>query len=295
MNNLDLEVLNNFLTVVSCGSISAASRRLMIAQPALSRQMQKLEAEMGCRLFERGRRIILTDAGKELKSNAESLRLMEQTLRENMQRFSSQSSKPLRIAMTPHNSLVFLERVISPFLKKYPDVRFELYEKNTLEVLPLLREGEVELAIVNSLNTDEFKVHYSIMDPLVAAWHRELEVSIPKRRLCIKDLNGLPLGLIRAMQDTVSQYCIAQGFVPSIVSTSTQLTTNLVMAKKKRAVAVVPFSSVKDLPELDYAFFDEPYMVFPTNVVSRISPLGSVASDFLDFFKAETASFPFNK
>ncbi|MBQ1263369.1 MAG: LysR family transcriptional regulator, partial [Oscillospiraceae bacterium] len=271
MNNLDLEVLNNFLTIVSCGSISAAARRLMIAQPALSRQMQRLEAEMGCKLFERGRRIILTDAGKELKSNAESLRLMEQNLRENMQRFSSQSSKPLRIAMTPHNSLVFFERVISPFLKKYPDVRFELYEKNTLELLPLLREGEVELAIVNALNTDEFKVHYSLNDPLVAAWHRELKVNIPNRALCIKDLNGLPLGLIRAMQNTVSQYCIAQGFVPSIVSTSTQLTTNLVMAKKKRAVVIVPFSSVKNLPELNYAFFDEPYMSFPTNVVSRIS------------------------
>lgn len=294
MNNLDLEVLNNFLTVVSCGSISAASRKLMIAQPALSRQMQKLELEMGCKLFERGRKIVLTDAGKELKSNAESLRLMEQNLRDNMQRFALQSNRPLRLALTPHNTWMFLERVISPFMEKYPEIRFELYEKSTIEILPLIKDGESELAIVNALNTDEFKVHYSISDPLVAAWHHDLKVDIPKRNLCIKDLKDLPLGVIRAMQDTVSQHCIAQGFVPNIVSTSSQLSTNLLMAKKEKAVAIVPYSSVKDLTELNHAFFDEPFMTFPTNIISRMSPLSTAATDFLEFFKKETASFPFD-
>lgn len=294
MNTLDLEVLSNFLTVVSCGSISAAARKLMVAQPAISRQMQKLEAEMGCKLFERGRRIVLTDADKALKADAENLQLMAQKLRENMQNFSCRKDLPLRIALTPHNTSVFLDKVISPFLQKYPDMRFEMYEKNTQEILPLIKQGEVELAIVNSVYTDEYKVHYCIRDPLVAAWHPELKVyPFSKESLCINDLNSLPLSIIRAMQEDLNGHCISQGFVPNIISISSQLSTALVMAKSKKAVAIVPYSSVKD-SGLSYAFFSEDFMAFPTNVLSRFTPLGSAAASFLEFFRQETAVFPFD-
>ncbi len=292
MPPLDLEVLYNFLTVISCGSISAASRKLMLAQPALSRQMQKLEAEMGCKLFERGRKIILTDAGKALKKNAESLRIAEQNLRANMQKFSNQRDTRLRLAITPHNASVFLDKVISPFLQKYPDMHFEMYEKNTLEILPLVKEGEVEIAIVNSLNTDEFKVHYSVSDPLVAVWHPEFNVNRSSEVFCIKDLKGLPLGVIRALQGKISDYCGAQGFAPDIVSLSSQLSTSLVMAKKKKAVVIVPSSSVAGNPELKYACFSEPFMVFPTNVISRTPDLSAAAVNFIEFFKQETKGFP---
>ena len=59
------EDLYYFLTVAAEGSVSAASRRLLIAQPALSKRMQALERELGCVLFIRGsRRISLTEAGE---------------------------------------------------------------------------------------------------------------------------------------------------------------------------------------------------------------------------------------
>ena len=66
------EDLYYFLTVAAEGSVSAASRRLHIAQPALSKRMQALERELGCVLFIRGsRRISLTEAGEALRGRAE--------------------------------------------------------------------------------------------------------------------------------------------------------------------------------------------------------------------------------
>ena len=66
---MHFEILYHFLTVAQQGSISAAARKLHIAQPALSKQMQQLEEALGCTLLIRGsRRIRLTEAGKALCS-----------------------------------------------------------------------------------------------------------------------------------------------------------------------------------------------------------------------------------
>ena len=62
---MDLKQLRYFAAVAEEGSITAAARRLYLSQPPLSMQLQALEREVGCSLFERGRRhITLTDAGR---------------------------------------------------------------------------------------------------------------------------------------------------------------------------------------------------------------------------------------
>ncbi|WP_455138867.1 LysR family transcriptional regulator, partial [Thermophilibacter sp.] len=68
---MELRHLQYFLMVAREGTISGAASVLHVSQPALSRQMQELERELGCRLFERGsRRISLTEPGMGLGSRA---------------------------------------------------------------------------------------------------------------------------------------------------------------------------------------------------------------------------------
>ena len=78
---MDIHSLNLFLAIVRDKTISAAARSLNMTQPALSRQMQYLEEELGTKLFLRGRRhITLTEEGKFLQKRAgEILELMERT------------------------------------------------------------------------------------------------------------------------------------------------------------------------------------------------------------------------
>jgi len=64
---MDLRHLRTFLTVAEQGTVSKASLRLRIAQPALSRQIMELEEELGLRLFDRvRRRLVLTGEGEQL-------------------------------------------------------------------------------------------------------------------------------------------------------------------------------------------------------------------------------------
>ena len=70
---MNLSYYANYVTIVEEGSLTAASLKLRIAQPALSNQVKALEAAYGARLFYRGaRRLELTDAGRILYQKAKS-------------------------------------------------------------------------------------------------------------------------------------------------------------------------------------------------------------------------------
>ena len=81
---MELRVLRYFLTVAQAASISAAAEVLHVTQPTLSRQLMELEAELGTKLFARGRkkrRMALTEAGSRLRWQAEEiLALADKTL-----------------------------------------------------------------------------------------------------------------------------------------------------------------------------------------------------------------------
>ena len=78
---MDIKSLRYFLAVTEEGNITKAAKRLCIAQPPVSRQLQLLEEELGVVLFQRGkRRIQLTEEGYYLNRQAEEiLALMEKT------------------------------------------------------------------------------------------------------------------------------------------------------------------------------------------------------------------------
>ncbi|MBS6475071.1 MAG: LysR family transcriptional regulator [Clostridiales bacterium] len=83
------EILCSFLTVVQQGSISAAARKLHIAQPALCKQMQQLEEELSDTLLIReSRKIILTESGKTLCKRTELLKQLKNSLRSEMTELS---------------------------------------------------------------------------------------------------------------------------------------------------------------------------------------------------------------
>jgi DNA-binding transcriptional LysR family regulator len=69
---MTLQQLRYFLTAADKGSFSAAAESLLMAQPSLSDQIRRLEAELGVALFTRaGRRLALTEAGRMLRPHAE--------------------------------------------------------------------------------------------------------------------------------------------------------------------------------------------------------------------------------
>ncbi|MCA9676399.1 MAG: LysR family transcriptional regulator [Myxococcales bacterium] len=114
-----------FVEAAEAGSISEAARRTGIPLPTLSRQLRKLEDDLGMRLLERGPRgLALTPAGNQLVADAQpslaSLAQAEQRLHD-----ASGVAGRLRISMPPHFEPLW--QLFSAFGRRYPAVTFDVF------------------------------------------------------------------------------------------------------------------------------------------------------------------------
>ena len=99
---MNLQYYFNYVTIVEEGSLTAASRKLHIAQPALSNQIKAMEQKYGTRLFFRGaRRLELTDAGMILYQQAKRMCEIEQAAKNEIASGFSGQKGMLRFGVTP--------------------------------------------------------------------------------------------------------------------------------------------------------------------------------------------------
>src|SRR5262245_32497797 len=113
---MNLRHLRAFATIVDLGGLSRAATRLHLSQPALSRQIQALEADLGVPLFDRvGRRVQLTSQGEDLLQRVRRLLAEAESLGERARELQSGETGVLRVAATPQ----VIENLLAPFLIRY--------------------------------------------------------------------------------------------------------------------------------------------------------------------------------
>jgi DNA-binding transcriptional LysR family regulator len=117
MTELDLRLLQYFTVVARHGNVGRAAVELRVAQPSLSRQMQRLEAQVGARLLDRSARgSALTAAGKVLLSHAEELlRAAERAVAE-----ARATTEPDRLVVGHTGNLV-ITPVVRELRRRHPD------------------------------------------------------------------------------------------------------------------------------------------------------------------------------
>lgn len=145
---MDLRHLRSFVAIAEAESFSRAAARLHVTQPALSRQIRDLEAELGVRLFDRSsRRVRLTPAGDDVLRRSRDALIGIDALRERARSLGGGRVGILRVGATPQ----VLESVLAQFLTRYhhthPDIEVELVEHGALMILQLVEEGQVQIGI----------------------------------------------------------------------------------------------------------------------------------------------------
>jgi DNA-binding transcriptional LysR family regulator len=178
---MDLRHLRTFATVAEQGTVSKASLRLRIAQPALSRQIKELEQELCLRLFDRvRRRLVLTGEGEQLLGDCRTVLASVESFSERAQRLRRADSGILKVAATPQT----IEGVFSAFLHRYaerrPNVQIKLIEAVGPSLLDRLERGDVHLSIclMQTIRTDDHPFESYPLPPIefFAASHTSLEL-----------------------------------------------------------------------------------------------------------------------
>ena len=146
---MELRQLRTFVHVAELGSFSAAAERLHIAQPALSRQIQILEQELGVNLFRRhGRGAVLTEQGQLFLSRATLVLRELERAREELRGDEAILSGQVSFGMPPTVADVLSTPLIEHFSAAHPQVKLRVASGYSGHVLDWLQRGMVDIAVL---------------------------------------------------------------------------------------------------------------------------------------------------
>ncbi|MBO7727066.1 MAG: LysR family transcriptional regulator [Oscillospiraceae bacterium] len=149
-------MLNNnlriFITASELESLTEASKKLYVSQPAVSQAIKKLEEELNVKLFIRNKRnkLTLTDVGKEILALAYKMSDLEERLYQTAYEENHLMGGIVRVATVPLGASLILSRVLPIFKKQFPGVSVELLEGAPLEVKNMVLNYRVDLGISTS-------------------------------------------------------------------------------------------------------------------------------------------------
>ncbi|WP_226002314.1 LysR family transcriptional regulator [Paenibacillus sp. BJ-4] len=147
---MDTKTLKTFQMIVKYGSFIRAAEEMNYAQSTVTMQMQKLEADMGVQLIERGKKIKLTEAGRLLyEQSLHIVQDMEQ-LQKNMEELQMGTAGHIRIGVTEPTASYRLPRILKRFLSNYPNIRISVEFGNTPTLSERILKGDMDVALCSA-------------------------------------------------------------------------------------------------------------------------------------------------
>ncbi len=155
--NYTLHQFQIFKKVAELGSISRAAEELFMTQPAVSLQLKKFQEQFDIPIYElKGRKIIITEFGKEILDNIDDILSLVNNLKYKSKDIKEVKSGKLKIS-SASTGMYVIPYYISEFLKKYPEIDIMLDFTNRTNAIKSLKNKDTELAVVSIL-PDTFSV-----------------------------------------------------------------------------------------------------------------------------------------
>ncbi|TCL38851.1 DNA-binding transcriptional LysR family regulator [Anaerospora hongkongensis] len=249
---MDIKDIQYFLAITEEGNISAAAKRLHMAQPPLSRQIKQLEGQLGVQLLERGKRKVkLTAAGHLFRTRAEQITELLNTTTKELQDFDNGIRGVLSIGAVTASGATLLPNLIKTFRSLYPNVTFRIREGETSRITELLDRGIVDLGMVRlPFDTNIYESIKLPNEPLVILYSPEHPgiTSKSSDTISLVDLKNKPLMIHRKFEEQLVYYCRQAGFSPYILCESDDVMPLLAWADANIGIAVVPRSAIGLIP-----------------------------------------------
>lgn len=147
--NFTLKQLQIFVSVVTTGSMLAASHELNISQPAVSSAITELETNLGAPLFDRWKkRIILNERGRALLPMAQLLLANAREVEMTFGSFEKRPGGTLRIGASMTLAGYVIPRIIAGFLNEFPLTRVELISSNRSNIISRVEDCTLDIGII---------------------------------------------------------------------------------------------------------------------------------------------------
>ena len=193
---MDIKSLQYFLEVAREENITRAAQKLCIAQPPLSRQLQKLEEELGVQLLIRGkRRVQLTEEGVFLKQQAEEIIALMERTKYQLGMVKSSTYGTVSIAVTESCGAGVMCSLIRKFHEIYPGIHFQILAGSGDEVNQRLEQNLADIGIMREpFDMETYDREFLKSEPWLAVMGKETPLAretgktVPLSRLGGEDL-----------------------------------------------------------------------------------------------------------
>lgn len=170
---VDFKTLKSFQAIVKYGSFIRAAQEMNYVQSTVTMQIQKLEAELGVPLLERGKELVLTEAGRLFYDQSMEIVKSMERLQTSLSNMKSGEAGHLRIGVTEPTASYRLPELLKKFMDRYPKVRLSVEISNTPALCDRILRGEIDFALATA-PAMRVEIYF---EPL---FHEEFAVMLPE-------------------------------------------------------------------------------------------------------------------
>lgn len=268
----DFKAIETFMWVVTLGSFRGAAQKLNTTQPAISQRIAQLEREVGVRLLQRDRRMVLpTPSGRQMMIYAEKLIGLRSEMLEAVGDRSAMRGV-LRLGVAETIVHTWLSQLIKRVNHAYPNLSLEIEVDVTSNLQSRLLAQEIELAFLLGPLTAP-TINNRVLCDYPVDFLASPALGLGKRRLTVQDLAKFPIITFPRKTppyEVVSSLFNRPELPPMRLHASASLATVIHMAIEGLGIAVIPTAIVEN------QLADERLQLLSTNV--QIPPLTFSAS-----------------
>jgi LysR family hydrogen peroxide-inducible transcriptional activator len=246
---MEIHQLRYFCAVARHGTFTRASEVEHVAQPSLSQQILKLEAELGARLFDRlPRSAKLTVFGKAFLPKAERILRELEEARTELIEMSGNEKGEVVVGIIPTIGAYLLPQLLNGFSARHPLITVKIVEDITPTLLQRLHDGTIDMAVAALPITGSELTSEVLFEEKFYAVLPEKHRRAARASISLAELNREPFLLLKeghCFRDSLIAACNKSKMSPSVVFESGQFATILAMVSAGMGVSAVPAMAVQ--------------------------------------------------
>ncbi|HLT41425.1 MAG TPA: hydrogen peroxide-inducible genes activator [Sphingobacteriaceae bacterium] len=253
MTLLQLEYI---IAVDTYKSFILAAEKSFITQPTLSMQIQKLEASLNIKIFDRSKQpIVPTKIGKQVIEQARIILAESKKIHEIISNTKENIEGELRIGVIPTVAPYLLPKVLGAFMKKYPKLHLQIWEFTTNKIISQLKNGLLDCGILATPVNEETLIEYPLYYESFVAYLNNGSPLESKKTVTANDLLSENLWLLNeghCMRNQVLNLCQRRNIINperSLEYNTGSIETLKRMVDMNGGVTILPQLSILEFSE----------------------------------------------
>jgi DNA-binding transcriptional LysR family regulator len=240
---MELDQLRSFVAVAEVRSFTRAAAMAHLSQPAISRQIARLETELGVRLFERyGRRVECTADGKLLLPLAKAIVSRADDATRLVREHAGMVSSRVSLGSTGTVFAHLLAPLLASFIKTYPKIRLDLVERDDTLLEEGVFNGELDCAVITAWGSTRAAVIHLLTEEIVLVVSSDHRCAhMPQVSLAdLADESFLLPSHSLNMANLLTDACRQAGFEPKVPHRANYLELSKALIRQGLGVALLP-------------------------------------------------------